>query len=162
MPGAGATRDPSEGFNVVDVVFLQQMIPHHTQALRIATLASGRAAAPEIERIAAEIQAALPVEIDQMSRALRSIGIDPPAESVGGVHAHAGGMTEEDVTRLGGLAGPDFDAAFASLLSQHSVGSVELARGEAEQGVNAGTRQLAASIAERDSDQVLELAKLPV
>lgn len=157
IPAVGAGGDPSAGYNTVDLVFLQQMIPHHLQSMQMTSWAPSRGASPEIQQIAAAQQAALPPEVQTMGRSLMSLGLQVPTDPGG--HQHAG-MTQADVTRLGTLSGKDFDTDFLALWNKHLLASVDMARAESQQGFNTGTRDLAASIARRDSAQVLALIKI--
>lgn len=149
--------DPGEPFNIYDIVFIQQMIPHHQQTLEMAELAATRATDPRLRRVASGVLAVLPGEIQQMSYALASLGIDPT--TLAGGHAHAGGMTEGDVAALASLSGTEFDDRFRDLMIDHSLGAVTQAREEAQLGENGPTTRLAVEIARRESDQVLTLQR---
>lgn len=136
-------------FNVADVVFLQQMVPHHEQALQIAGLATGRASAPDVRAVADGVRATLPGEVRQMSTWLAALGI-PLGPGSDTLHAHGGGMSEADVTALAALTGAEFDAEFLELMIQHQTGAVELASAEASAGENVAARALAAAISDRE------------
>ena len=62
--GSGAAAAPG-AFNDADVMFAQMMIPHHEQALEMATLAEGRAEDPEVKKLV--------TAIEQASRSLRRV-----------------------------------------------------------------------------------------
>ena len=159
IPAVGAGGDPSAGFNTVDLAFLQQMIPHHEQTLRMLALTATNGASPEVHQIAATEQTALPNEVEKMSTSLVSLGLAPPSsDPVNGPAAD--NVTDADVTRLAAKSGPDFDTYFVYLMNRQSRGSVALASGEADQGFNTPTRTLAAGIARRNTDLMLALSKL--
>ncbi len=61
-------------FNGVDVMFLRMMIPHHQQAVEMATLAQTRAADPRVKQLAARIKATQTSEIATMNRWLTAWG----------------------------------------------------------------------------------------
>jgi uncharacterized protein (DUF305 family) len=150
---------PAEAFNAQDVVFLQEMIPHHEQALRMVEIALTRVVSPEARGIAEKVERVTPGEIRMMAGWLASLGIDAPSSADAG-HSHGGGMTAQDVEDLASLSGPQFDARFLGLMTQHGLGAIEIATVETRDGENTAVRQLAAMIASRESDQGLALRRL--
>ncbi len=64
-PG-GTSGQPTIMFNHVDVAFVHMMIPHHQQAVEMATLAETKAADPRVKQLAAQIRAAQTSEIATM------------------------------------------------------------------------------------------------
>ncbi len=144
-----------EPMSVVDVVFLQQMVPHHEQALAIVDTAVTRSADPAVRGAAEEVGAPLPAELRTMTLWLASVGLAPDGSA--GAHAHAGGMSDEDVARVRAASGAELDELLLPLLIDHQVGAVELARSAAATGSNAAVRGLAATIAEREWAAVVAL-----
>src|SRR5581483_12002257 len=61
--------------NLADVVFLQNMIPHHQQAIMMSQMALTHATTPRVKDLATRIQAAQQPEIDQMRRLLAAWGV---------------------------------------------------------------------------------------
>jgi uncharacterized protein (DUF305 family) len=158
---APATPAPDLGYNVADVVFLQQMIGHHELAIQLAQEGKSRGREPQLRQLAETVLAESDGEVRQMSIVLRSLGIDLGAAAFGGSHAHSGGPTAEDVTALAGKSGSDFDRAFVGLMLEHSLGATQLARAEAQEGSNTALKRFAAGIAQRESDRTITLAALP-
>jgi uncharacterized protein (DUF305 family) len=75
-PGPMMTAPTAAGdHNQADVMFAQMMIPHHEQAIEMATLASTRSDNPEVQALAAQIQTAQQPEIEQMRGWLASWGM---------------------------------------------------------------------------------------
>ncbi|HEY1972440.1 MAG TPA: DUF305 domain-containing protein [Pseudonocardia sp.] len=70
-PVAAPNTAVSAAHNQADVSFVQQMIPHHQQAVAMAKLAATRAASPRVKDLAGRIEAAQQPEIDQMTGFLR-------------------------------------------------------------------------------------------
>lgn len=155
-PPPGMTVE--DGFTIADVVFLQQMIPHHQLALRMSDMAITRASSPGIKALARQLTSDLG-EVRQMSGWLLSLGIDPGLAGGGG-HNHDGGPTAQDLANLANLSGVAFDGSFRDLIMRHSLGAIELAHAEVKQGSNAGTRRLAAQIATRESNRVITVGRI--
>lgn len=105
---AGGNEDGSDsaaGHNDADVAFAQQMIPHHQQAVEMAQLAETRAESPEVQDLAADIEAAQDPEIETMTGWLESWDEEVPGDGGHGGHDMssddmAGMMTEEEMADL--------------------------------------------------------------
>jgi uncharacterized protein (DUF305 family) len=174
-PGeAGTTLAPDEVegledpiHTAADVTFVQQMIPHHEQALTMTALVADRASSDDLATIAERIEASQGQEIDQMEDWLTTRG-----EGVAGMHGdhsgdhsddHAGmpGMlTPRQLDRLEAASGERFDRLFLQAMIRHHEGAVVmveslLAGGEG--GQESEVFQLASHIA---TDQAVEIAAM--
>ncbi len=160
-PSDGLTVVPTaEGYNVADVVFLQQMIGHHQLAIQLARSADARSQSAPVRALADTVLAESDSEDTQMTVVLSSLGIDAGTAVAGG-HSHSGGPTAEDVAALATKSGTAFDTSFVDLMTEHSLGATQLARAEAAEGSNTALKQFAAAVATRESDRTVELAELP-
>src|SRR5690242_6993918 len=56
VPPAAPPTNVERGFNVADVVFLQEMIGHHQVALQVAGLAEAHSSTPQVRQIASTIE----------------------------------------------------------------------------------------------------------
>jgi uncharacterized protein (DUF305 family) len=108
-----STVDQAATFNAADVRFLQDMIPHHEQAVRMATLVDGRTRRPELIKLAARLAATQGGETSTMRRWLARWGTSP----VGGVTDHA----ESDVPGM--LAAGSWTGSRRSRASASTSGS---------------------------------------
>ena len=79
-PGSGSSADSPDGFTTsVERHFLEQMIPHHEDAVAMAELALTRAEHPELKQLAETIIRDQTREIDQMSSWYKAwYGIEAP------------------------------------------------------------------------------------
>ncbi len=158
----GTTASPPAvvdlGYNVADIVFLQQMIAHHQVAAQLAGAASSRATSKEVQQLAATVLDESTSEVRQMSASLTSLGIDPGEAQFGG-HTHGGGPTEADIAALYASSGVAFDRSFTDLMTSHSLGATQLAQAEIQEGTNTAAKNLAAGIVRRESDRTLALAR---
>lgn len=151
-----ASEDSQAGdHNDADVTFVQQMIPHHQQALEMAALAPSRAGA-EVKALAATISAAQDPEIETMTGWLEEWGEEVPAE--GGDHGDHGDMegmmTPEDLATLEGLEGAAFDAEFLRQMIVHHEGAITMAEGVLGDGESAEVADLAQQISDAQRDEV--------
>lgn len=170
-PGESGTTlgpDEVEGLEdpihtAADVTFVQQMIPHHEQALAMTALVAGRAGSDDLATIAERIGASQDQEIDQMEDWLATRG-----EGVAGMHGdhsadHAGmpGMLSPgQLDRLEAASGERFDRLFLQAMIRHHEGAivmVESLLAGGEGGQESEVFQLASHIA---TDQAVEVAAM--
>lgn len=111
-----------------DVQFMQYMILHHRQALRMTELVPDRSRREDIPLLARRIEISQDAELEQMIAWLeeRNAEIPPP----GGEEAHAGhlpGMlTEADLERLEASEGRRFDRRFLEAMIRHHEGALRM------------------------------------
>jgi len=111
-----------------DVKFMQDMIPHHEQAVEMAALVEGRTNRQEILDVAGRITASQQDEMKFMVDWLEQRG---EAQHGADMMMHAGhamtGMaTAEDMTKLAAAKGVDFDRLFLDLMIKHHNGAVKM------------------------------------
>lgn len=119
----------------MDGHFIEQMIPHHEDAITMANLALTKAQHPEIKQLAESIIDSQSKEIDQMKMWYKDwYGQDVPA----GTHVmsqHGMMGSETDITRLEKAA--DFDKVFIEEMIPHHQMAVMMAT-----MLKAGTQRL--------------------
>ncbi|MGF1456029.1 MAG: DUF305 domain-containing protein [Alphaproteobacteria bacterium] len=146
-----ASKIADTRFSPDDVVFLQEMIPHHYQAIQMAVLVKDRTNRAEIVDLAGRIEATQADEIAFMQQWLRErdqMAPDPAKDGAhGAMHGMKGkdaggkGMPGMDMARMAemGMATPEqmkaladatgaaFDALFLELMIRHHDGAVDMA-----------------------------------
>jgi uncharacterized protein (DUF305 family) len=171
MPRA---NDPAV-HNEVDTGFLQDMRIHHEQAITMAIVYRGIAAADRepldatLRTIALEIHMSQGVEVGRMVQLLRLFGSAETNES-GQVMAwmgHAmpmekmpGLASDADLERLHAARGAEADRLFATLMIAHHRGGVEMARYAAERAANPEVRALAKSMITGQTGEIDELESI--
>jgi len=144
-----AATQPTSGqtaaFNDADVRFLQEMIPHHQQAIEMAELVEGRTRRPELVKLAATITTSQGAEIHTMQGFLTHW--NRPAQAVEGAghdESQAPGMLGEgQLDWLQTLEGARFDLGFVTMMRTHHGGAVEMAEAELRSGSSAEVKALA-------------------
>jgi len=113
-----------------DVKFMQDMIPHHNQAVQMAALVPDRTNRQEIVDLAGRIDASQEDEISFMKGWLADRGQavpDPTAhDAMHTSHKMAGMASPEDMAKLASLEGTAFDQLFLSLMIAHHEGAVKM------------------------------------
>lgn len=125
-----ASRVAETRFSPADARFMQDMIPHHHQALLMAELVAARTNRPELVDVAGRINVSQKDEIEFMNDWLRSRGQrvpDPAAHSTMHTdHKMAGMATAEQMAELAALDGIEFDRLFLTLMIAHHEGAVTM------------------------------------
>jgi uncharacterized protein (DUF305 family) len=171
MPGMGSATTTTggspgaAGFNDADVVFAQMMIPHHRQAVDMATLADTRASDQEVKQLARQIKAAQDPEINTMTGWLATWGRPTTVPSgMPGMDMGQGGMpgmmSDADMTGLKAVSGKNFDKQFLTMMIAHHQGAIQMARQEQTSGVNADAKALAERIATSQQGEIDTMNKI--
>ncbi|MDJ0938141.1 MAG: DUF305 domain-containing protein [Woeseiaceae bacterium] len=113
-----------------DTKFMQDMIPHHNQAVQMSALVAERTNRKAIIDVAGRIDASQADEIEFMQRWLRERGeevSDPTAHhAMHTDHKMAGMASPEQMAELATLSGTDFDRLFLQLMIPHHEGAITM------------------------------------
>jgi len=147
-----------------DVRFMQDMIPHHHQAIEMAALVEGRTNRPELIDVAGRINASQGDEIAFMQQWLRERGEsmpDPTADdAMHTSHKMAGMATPEQMAELEAAAGTDFDRLFLELMIAHHDGAVTMVENLLEQPGSAYDPVLFEFTTDVTNDQTAEIERM--
>jgi uncharacterized protein (DUF305 family) len=163
---ASSQAAPAE-HNDQDVTFAQGMIPHHQQAIDMATAAAGKATNPKVKELATQVQGAQDPELQQLTGMLEKWGAPTaPAESTGSgmpgmdhgdMSSGSGMMTEEQMGQLEQATGAEFDRMWLQMMIEHHQGAVAMARTEVEQGSDPDAKALARTIVATQEAEITEM-----
>ena len=113
-----------------DITFMQDMIPHHNQAVQMAELVGDRTNRQELVDVAGRIDASQVDEIDFMQQWLRERGEgvpDPTAhDAMHTSHKMAGMASPDQMADLAQAEGTAFDRMFLELMITHHEGAVKM------------------------------------
>jgi len=117
-------------FSPDDIKFMQDMIPHHNQAVQMSALVADRTNRQELNDVAGRIDVSQEDEIDFMQGWLRERGVaapDPTAhDAMHTSHKMAGMASPDQMSELANAEGTDFDRLFLSLMIKHHEGAVKM------------------------------------
>jgi uncharacterized protein (DUF305 family) len=149
-----------------DVRFMQGMIHHHAQALRMTALVPSRSSDDGLGLLAKRIDLSQVTEIEQMQRWLKERGEAAPVLHRKHGHAHGAGhglmpgmLTERELKKLGVARGKAFDRLFLESMIRHHQGALQMvtelfvADGGAEPEAGAFARHV-------DADQEIEIGRM--
>ncbi|GAA4566291.1 DUF305 domain-containing protein [Planotetraspora kaengkrachanensis] len=152
---------PSPSANAADVLFMQDMIVHHRQALDMSDLAPTRAASDGVKRMAARINDTQGPEISAMTHWLEQQGQRLPEHHQLEEHHDMPGMaTPEQLDALRKATGADFDRLFVQLMIAHHMGAITMAADEMEKGSHVTVQELAQDISVTQTAEVNRLRQL--
>ena len=113
-----------------DVRFMQDMIPHHQQAVQMAALVADRTNRPELADAAGRINLSQRDEIEFMEKWLheRAQAVPDPTDHAGmhTDHRMAGMATPQQMEKLAAAEGTNFDRLFLKLMITHHEGAVKM------------------------------------
>jgi uncharacterized protein (DUF305 family) len=147
---------PQQEHNQADVVFLQNMVLHHTQDITMSQIARNEASAAQVKDLAARIEAEQSPQIQQMNSLLTEWGIPAPA-TTGGTGTTNGAAHGQ---LPGTVSGAGFDRAFLEMMIVHHQDAVDMSQIELAQASNPATRNLSQQIISADKAQISEMQTL--
>ena len=146
-----------------DITFMQGMIHHHAQALDMTELLNERSQDPDMKKLGLRIHVSQTDEIKMMQHWLEARGQDAP-----GRHAHhmpgatlmPGMLTNDEMTRLAGAKGPDFDRLFLEGMIKHHGGALVMVK-ELFSTPGAGQQsEIFAFASDVEADQQMEIDRM--
>jgi uncharacterized protein (DUF305 family) len=153
----------------VDTGFLQDMREHHEQAVLMGFIYRGLPdTRPGLRTVAASIVRGQSIEVGRMIQLLRDFGETESNETDSamtwmGMSANVGQMpgmaSDEELELLGQLSGDEADQLFVTLMTAHHLGGIEMADFAAANAKSTEVREMAASMAEAQRGEIIEMEK---
>lgn len=151
-------------YSAADVRFMQDMIPHHHQALVMSRLAPERTNNPDILDLAGRIDGSQADEIAFMQSWLAERGEDAPDPSAhAAMHTHhdmAGMASPEQMAELAASKATAFDRLFLTLMIPHHDGAVKMVEELLEQPGAAYDPILYEYTSDITNDQSVEIERM--
>jgi len=147
-----------------DITFMQDMIPHHNQAVQMAELVADRTNRRELNDVAGRIDVSQVDEIEFMQQWLRERGErvpDPTAhDAMHTTHKMAGMASPEQMAELAQAEGTAFDRMFLELMITHHEGAVKMVEELLEQPGSAYDPVLFQFTDDVTNDQTAEIERM--
>jgi len=151
----GSTATSS--FDHSDIMFAKMMIPHHTQAVELATLAQSNTTTPAILDLAGRIAVAQQPKIDLMSSWVESSGM---SMDMGSEMSMPGIVSDSDMELIRAATGTDFDALFLTDMIAHHEGAIVMAKDVLATTKNSEVTALANAIITSQTAEIQEMYAL--
>jgi uncharacterized protein (DUF305 family) len=159
-PSAAGT--PAAGpHNQADVMFAQQMIPHHQQAIEMSDMILAKDDInPDVTALAEQIKAAQAPEIAQMTGWLTGWG-QGASPSMPMDHDMGGGMMNQaDMDALQQASGDEAAKLFLQGMITHHKGAIDMAKMQLANGQNGDAKQLAQQIVDSQQAEITTMQQL--
>ena len=147
-----------------DITFMQDMIPHHNQAVQMAELVADRTNRQELNDVAGRIDVSQVDEIEFMQQWLRERGErvpDPTAhDAMHTTQKMAGMASPEQMADLAQAEGTAFDRMFLELMITHHEGAVKMVEELLEQPGSAYDPVLFQFTDDVTNDQTAEIERM--
>lgn len=150
-------------YTVADVRFMQGMISHHAQALEMTALVPLRSSRRDMQLLGQRIEVSQADEVKMMQRWLEVRG--EGVTSVDAHHTHGamlmpGMLTPEEMGRLAGAKGNEFDRLFLEFMIMHHEGALVMVN-ELFASPGAGQESVIFGFAsDVDADQRMEIDRM--
>ena len=153
---SGADVSSASAFNKADVIFAQEMIPHHAQSVEMAdmALASSAYASTQVMDLAKRIKSAQGPEIEMMKGWLTDWNM--PME-MGQMSQMSGMMSNDEMASLKKLTYAEFDQKWLEMMILHHQGALESAMAIQSSGKCPPVLKVASQIV---SDQTAEMEEM--
>lgn len=143
------SESPTE-FNQADVMFMNMMIIHHDQAIKMAELAPNRTDNEHILELSRNISEAQRAENNQMAKWLRELGYQRPRDG----HRMAGMASQNQMQELSNSEGSEFDQLFSDLMITHHEGGINMAMSFSRRGKNTELVEMERQMIETQQNEI--------
>ena len=147
----------STEFSMNDIMFAQMMIPHHEQAVELASLAETNTDYVIILDLASRIKSAQQPEIDEMRAWLTEVGVDV---EMGHSMSMPGLVSDADMAEIDKAQGDEFDVLFLTHMIAHHQGAVDMANDVLASTTSPRVRELATAIVASQTAEIAEMEAL--
>lgn len=153
-PALQGSGEGNATYNEADVTFLQDMVPHHEQAIEMARMVEGATDRPELNELAGNVIESQTAEIDEIRSMLEDAGEDAGMDmDMGG----STGMSPEEMEELSSLEGEEFDAMFSEMMIRHHTEAIAMANDVLEEGEHPDVETMARGIIDEQQAEIDQL-----
>ncbi len=162
VAAVGCGGDDNEGssggdksYNATDAAFASSMLAHHTGGVELGKLAQSRGTDPEVRRLGKGIVEEQTREMKTLEGFVRDFGAKDSTMSAA---IEERGMA--DIAALRAASESEFDEMWLAVISGHHGAAIQMAGIEAEGGESTEARDLARSIVESQSAELMKFNQL--
>lgn len=150
----GDNDSDTSAFSMNDIMFAQMMIPHHEQAVELATLAESNTSDAMILDLAARIKNAQQPEIEQMQ-----VWLDDAGSGMDMSHDMnmPGIVSDADMAKIRAAKDGDFDTLFLTHMIAHHQGAIEMVNDLIADSANPEVKALGEAIVKAQTAEIAEM-----
>ena len=150
-------------YTAADVQFMQGMIGHHRQAVEMVELLRTRTSSDAMRKLGDRIDLSQADEIKMMAHWLEARGQEVPGPHA--MHMHGatlmpGMLTAEEMERLAGARGAEFDRLFLEGMIKHHGGALTMVKDLFATAGAGQESEIFAFASDVDADQRMEIARM--
>lgn len=161
--GASTSAPAVDAHNQADVMFAQQMTPHHRQAVEMSDMVLAKQGIdPRVVDLAGQIKAAQAPEIDQMQTWLSQWGT-PSSSTMPGMSSMQGMdsmMSEQDMAGLQNAQGVAASRLYLTQMVKHHKGAISMAQVEIKDGQYPAATAMARAIVTSQQQEIDTMNKI--
>jgi len=158
---SSSSSSAASAHNDQDVMFAQQMLPHHKQAVEMSDmlLAKGSDVDADVVTLAKQIKAEQGPEITSLTSWLKQWGEPTEMSSMSGMdHSSMSGMmSDSDMDALDSASPADAGELFLQQMVEHHTSAVDMAKTEVDKGKNTDAVAMAKSIVSSQTEQINQM-----
>lgn len=161
-PSDSSPSTPAQ-FNDADATFVQEMLPHHQQAVEMSDILLQKSGvSADTTALAKQIKAAQQPEITTMQGWLKDWGKSADPGMGGMDHGGTGGgmATDAELKKLAQADGASAEKLYLELMTKHHQGAITMAETEIKDGQNPDAVQLANTIVSSQQAEIDTMRKL--
>jgi uncharacterized protein (DUF305 family) len=157
---SGSAAEDTQSFNNADQKFVQEMIPHHEQAVVMSEMVGNVEVSGETAALATDIIGAQAREIESMKNFLSEWGVefnpnsDPHAGHMMSADESHGMMTDEELAELEDSSGINFEKMWLTMMRVHHEGAIKMATTVIADGKDARVKVLAEAIISKQQKEI--------
>ena len=139
-----------------DVQFLDTMVKHHEDGIKMFQMAVDKAQNPDVKAMAEKMIKDQKEEIPE----LQGLRNDVEPEATKAINTNMPGMAPMDMSKLKKTSGAQFDHEFLSMTIDHHKGAIKMADMALEKAQNADVKAKAQMIHDKQKDEVARMEKM--
>jgi uncharacterized protein (DUF305 family) len=166
-PGAGASagtsaaaNPPGGAHNAQDVLFASRIGAYQQQAIELTTIAGSKAQNPKVKALAKSIDDEQKAQTATVTGRLRSWNDPTPPEADQDTAELPGMLGADDIRSLKARPAAEFDFVFLTMMIEHHLGAVTIAKQQQAQGKDPAAVDLARTIEKTHTEQIASMQQL--
>jgi uncharacterized protein (DUF305 family) len=172
--GCTGDSDAAADHNDADLTFVDEMLPHHEQAVAMVEMTEGRTLDPAFSALADQIRGEQEPEIADLKRWQKAWDLRDGSDGSGGSGGSdpddmdgmemggdmAGMMTTAQMTQLSESADSSFERLWLQMMIEHHRGAIAMAGTEATDGTYPPAVEMARSIQQAQAAEITQMQSM--
>lgn len=153
---SSAQKSPQSEHQNYDIQFLDTMVRHHQDGLKMFQIAVDKAQNPDVKEMAKKMIQAQKKEIPELQTLRNEVEPEAPMS----INMDMPGMMQMDVSKLNKASGVQFDREFISMTIDHHKGAIKMTDMALKRSQNSDVRDRAQMIHDKQRDEVARMEKM--